>query len=114
MSTSKTQIPHLHLSNLPVRSRRVVGEHGEELVGTTVYCRLHEKSVAVSECEACEHFHALHFDAETRATSVVCHCEPPSSVPSEEAARAAVLGGPIDPHTALADIMTRDFFASSP
>ncbi len=107
MSTQRTSDAPLRLAHLPVRSRRVVGGHGEELVGTSVYCPLREKSVAVTQCESCERFHALHFDAETRATSVAGRCEPPPAVPSEEAAHPR--GGPaaIDPHTPLSQIMTK-------
>lgn len=96
-----------HLPHLPVRNRRVIGGSGEELVGTSVYCPIQEKSSAVPECEKCERFHALHFDVETRTTSVVGRCEAAAPTPAEEAALRDAVGGIPDPRTPLADIMTR-------
>jgi CBS domain-containing protein len=72
-----------------------------------VYCPIVEKSVAVAKCEACARFHALHFDAETRATSVTCACNDATPGPAEEAALRDAVGGPLDPLTPLADIMTK-------
>jgi CBS domain-containing protein len=114
MSTSRPEPPQQRLPLLPVRIRRVIGGHGEELIGTTVYCRLHETSVAVTECEACDHFHALHFDAATRTTSVACHCEPEPPGPSAEAAHRDAHRGPVDPETPLSDIMTKTVICVGP
>jgi len=114
MSPQRATTPQQPSSLFPVRSRRVVGANGEELVGTSVYCPFREKSVAVTECEACDRFHALHFDAETRSTSVACHCDAPPEVPSEEAAHPGVTPAVIDPGTPLADIMTRSVLCVRP
>jgi CBS domain-containing protein len=105
--------PHM-VPLLPVRSRRVVGSHGEELVGTTVYCPIRERSIAVAECEVCERFHALHFDASTKATSVACECDAATPAPAEEAALRNAVGGLPDPATPLADIMTRTVLCLRP
>lgn len=114
MSTQKASSPQQPSSLFLVRTRRVVGAHGEELVGTSVYCPHREKSVAMAECEACDRFHALHFDAETRSTSVACNCDPPPAVPSEQPASPDVTAAAIDPLTPLADIMTRTVICVRP
>jgi CBS domain-containing protein len=77
-----------------------VRSDGEELVDTSVFCPIREKSVAVDACETCERFHALHFDRVTATTSVSCRCESADPAP-------IVLGGPLDAKTPLAEIMTR-------
>jgi CBS domain-containing protein len=94
------------VARLPVRTRRVIGSHGEDLVGASVYCPVREAAVEVSVCERCEHFHALHFDAESRTTSVACHCEATSPGPIEEGFLRDALGGLPDPATPLAEIMS--------
>src|SRR6185437_7631978 len=106
MSTHGTSHKPQHLPRLPIRSRRVVNGNGEELVSTSVYCPIVEKSVAVAECEACARFHALHFDAETRTTAVTCACDDAAPGPAEEAALRDAIGGALDPQTPLAGIMT--------
>jgi CBS domain-containing protein len=108
MAQSASHNVQNRLPSLPIRARRVVSGSGEELVSTTVYCPMQEKSTAVTECEKCERFHALHFDAATKSTSVVCHCEQASPAPAEEATLRDALGGPPDPGTPLADIMTKN------
>jgi CBS domain-containing protein len=86
---------------LPVRSLHVVGRNGEEIVHTSVYCLLRESSVPLAECERCERFHALHFDVESRKTSVLCDCEPAASALAAEALRKTQP----DPKAPLSDIM---------
>jgi CBS domain-containing protein len=106
MSNGEAAHPQQRLAHVPVRSLRIVGSHGAELVNISVYCPRHERSVAMAECEACERFHALHFDPATRATSVACDCEA-LPVPHDDPARRDLLGGPAEPRTPVADIMTK-------
>lgn len=87
---------------IPVRSLHIVGRDGEEIVHTSVYCLLRETSVPMAECEGCERFHALHFDAEARTTSVVCDCAPAAALARETARWTP----PPDPKAPLADVMT--------
>jgi CBS domain-containing protein len=77
-----------------------VRSDGEELVGTSVFCPVREKSVSVAACETCERFHALHFDRMKATTSVSCQCESADPFP-------VAIRGPIDATTPLAEIMTR-------
>jgi CBS domain-containing protein len=79
-----------------------------------VYCPVHESTVEVSACERCERFHALHFDAASRTTSIACHCEAAPPGPIEEAALRDALGGPPDPSTPLAEVMSTTVFCVSP
>ncbi|WP_437515656.1 CBS domain-containing protein [Sorangium sp. So ce1099] len=96
-----------------IRSARIVADDGEESVAATVYCPLQERSTTVAECESCRRFHALHFDATARTTSVVCHAGP--ATPGEERADPLHgVGGPLDPETPIADIMTRDVLCVRP
>jgi CBS domain-containing protein len=111
MPTHETAHP---VVRLPVRARHVVGSHGEDLVGATVYCPVHETAVEVSACERCERFHALHFDAETRTTSVACHCESVPPGPVEEGALRDALSILPDPGTPLAEIMSTVVVCVSP
>ncbi len=114
MSNGEAAYPQQRLAHVPVRSLRVIGGHGDQLVNVSVYCPLHERSAVMAECEACERFHALHFDAATRATSVACACEAPLPIPHEDTARRDRLGRPAEPHTPLADIMTRSVISVRP
>lgn len=101
-------------ARLPVRSLTVVGSHGEQLVNVSVFCPRHERSAALAECEACERFHALHFDAATRATAVVCGCEAALPAPAEAGAPRDAGAGPIDPRTPIAAIMTKAVVSVGP
>lgn len=93
---------------LTVRARHIIGADGEETIASTVYCPVRERSVAVIECEGCARFHALHFDPAARTTSVACRAEAAIVAPAEEAALRDAVGGPPDPTTPLADIMTKE------
>lgn len=95
-------------SRLTVRARHTLSADGEEAITSTVYCPVQERSVAVVECEACSRFHSLHFDPAARTTSVACHAEVAGVAPEEEAALRDAVGGPPDPATPLADIMTKE------
>ncbi|WP_437878500.1 CBS domain-containing protein [Sorangium sp. So ce513] len=97
----------------PIRSARIVGDDGEESVVATVYCPLKERSATVPECESCHRFHALHFDAAARTTSVVCHSGP-ASRGEERADPPRGVGGPVNPEMPLANIMTRDVVCVRP
>jgi CBS domain-containing protein len=114
MSHSEPAHPQQRRTHVPVRTLRIIGSQGDQLVNVSVYCALHERSVSLAECEACERFHALHFDAGTRATSVVCDCEAASPVLHEEAAPRDRFGGPAEPQTPLADIMTKTVISVHP
>lgn len=107
MSKSATPTQTPRVPHLPIRSRRVIGRDGEELVATSVYCPVRETSVAVSRCEACQHFHALHFDPATLTTSVACHCEGAASAPLGEERRRDAGEGTPDPLTPLAHVMSK-------
>lgn len=96
-----------------IRSARILGDDGEESVVATVYCPVKERSATVPECESCHRFHALHFDATARTTSVVCHTGPGSRGAEREDPRRGA-GGPLDPETPLADIMTRNVICVGP
>lgn len=98
MDRSTEATPKGH--HLTIRTRRTIAGDGEETSFSTAFCPLHERSVAIVECEGCSRFHSLHFDPGDRATSVVCGAAP--EPPHEE------IGGPPDPATPLAAIMTRD------
>jgi CBS domain-containing protein len=91
---------------LPLRNRRTLGADGEEVIAATLYCPVRERSVGVVECESCDRFHALEF--ERHVTSVMCHCETAAPTPAEEAVLRDALGGPPDPQTPLADIMSKE------
>lgn len=93
---------------LTIRTRRTLGGDGDETVTSTVFCPVQERSVAVVECEACTRFHSLHFDPGARTTSVACQAAPVSDVATSEAESHDVVGGPPDPGTPLAEIMTKD------
>lgn len=101
------------IAHHPIRSARIVGDDGEESVVATVYCPLKERSATVPECEACHRFHALHFDAVARTTSVVCHSGP-ASRGEERADPPRGVGGPVNPEMPLANIMTRDVVCVRP
>jgi CBS domain-containing protein len=102
------------LQRLPIRARRVLDGDGQQSVDSTVYCPRHEKSVAVAGCEGCNRFHALHFDAVTRASSVVCYSHAPESGRAPEASPRRVLDGPADPLAPLSAILTRDVLCVRP
>ncbi|WP_437603171.1 CBS domain-containing protein [Sorangium sp. So ce590] len=96
-----------------LRSARIVGDDGEESVVATVYCPLKERSATVPECESCTRFRALHFDAPSRRTSVVCDTRQWAS----EVKSGDPLGGVSDhvnPAAPLAGIMTRDVLCVRP
>lgn len=97
-----------YVPKLTIRARHVLSADGEEAVTSTVYCPVQERSVAVVECEGCQRFHALHFDPGTRTSSVACRADVPTVAPEEEAALRDAVGGPPDPATPLADLMTKD------
>ncbi|WP_437737529.1 CBS domain-containing protein [Sorangium sp. So ce1335] len=97
----------------PIRSARIVGDDGEESVVATVHCPLKERSTTVPECESCRRFHALHFDAAARTTSVVCHSDP-ATPGAERVDPLRGVGRPLDPETPLADIMTRNVVCVRP
>lgn len=96
------------IPRLPIRNLYVVGGAGDLSMAATVYCPVQERSVAVAECDRCSRFHALHFDQAARRTSVVCHCETSAPGSAEVAALRDACGGPLDPCTPVADIMTKD------
>lgn len=97
-----------HIPKLTIRARHVVAADGEETITSTVYCPVQERSVAVVECEGCQRFHALHFDPGSRTSSVACHADASVVAPAEEAALRDAVGGPPDPATPLADLMTKE------
>ncbi|WP_438029918.1 CBS domain-containing protein [Sorangium sp. So ce233] len=97
----------------PIRSARIFGDDGEESVVATVYCPVQERSTTVPECESCRRFHALHFDATARTTSVLCHSGP-AGRGAERGDLLRGVGGPLEPETPLADIMTRDVICVRP
>jgi CBS domain-containing protein len=99
-----------HVPRLTIRARHTLGGDGEEAIASTVYCPVQERSVAVVACEGCQRFHSLHFDPEARTTSVACHADAPPVGPEEEAVLRDAVGGPPDPATPLADIMSKDVF----
>ncbi|WP_434047729.1 MULTISPECIES: CBS domain-containing protein [Sorangium] len=96
-----------------IRSARIVGDDGEASVVATVYCPVQERSTTVPECESCHRFHALHFDATARTTSVLCHTGPADGG-AERADLPRGMGRPLDPETPLAGIMTRDVLCVRP
>ncbi|XXX81547.1 CBS domain-containing protein [Sorangium sp. So ce134] len=96
-----------------IRSARIVGDDGEESVVATVYCPLKERSATVPECESCRRFHALHVDAASRATSVVCHTERAMAAMGSADPLAGV-SEHMNPAAPLAGIMTRDVVCVRP
>lgn len=105
MATSAPTHAPIHVPHLPVRTRRVLDGSGDEQTSATVYCPVREVSTPIATCEACQRFRALHFDAKTRTTSVVCACG--AAAPADEISLRDALGGPPDPGTPLADLMSR-------
>lgn len=93
---------------LTIRTRHTLGADGEDQTATTVFCPVQERSVAVDECEHCAKFHALHFDPGSRLTTLHCDSRQAPVAPEEEAALRDAAGGPPDPETPLAEIMTKD------
>ncbi|WP_437819794.1 CBS domain-containing protein [Sorangium sp. So ce1078] len=96
-----------------IRSARIFGGDGGESEVATVYCPLKERSATVTECESCRRFHALHFDAPSRKTSVVCHSGHATS-DTESADPLAGVSEHVNPAAPLAGIMTRDVICVRP
>lgn len=104
--TSKNEAQDVR--SLLLRSRRTLGRNGQESIASTLYCLAQERSVPVAECEACKRFHALHFEPASRATLVRCRCEKAAPAPTNVTALSHASGGPPDPVTPVADIMTKE------
>ncbi|WP_437682191.1 CBS domain-containing protein [Sorangium sp. So ce131] len=104
----------------PIRSAHIVGPGGGVSMVATVYCPVQERSAALTECQACQRFHALHAEAGARATSVVC--QPGQAAADGSAASAAREDGgllrdmdrPLDPEAPLAEVMTRNVICVRP
>ncbi|WP_437615639.1 CBS domain-containing protein [Sorangium sp. So ce834] len=108
-SNGEHPIPH-HA----IRSARIVGDDGEASVVATVYCPLKERSATVPECESCQRFRALHFDAASRTTSVVCGTERAMSSAMGSADPLAGVSEHVNPAAPLAGIMSRDVICVRP
>lgn len=93
---------------LTIRTRHILGADGADQTATTVFCPVVERSVAVADCERCEKFHSLHFDPGSRITTLHCNSAGAPVAPEEEAALRDAAGGPVDPETPLAEIMTKE------
>jgi CBS domain-containing protein len=104
MTTDRSEEATPKAHRLTIRTRRTIAGDGEETNISTTFCPLHERSIAMTECEGCSHFHGLHFEPGTRATSIVCGAASSSPL----GAPRGEIGGPPDPTTPLAAIMTRD------